>query len=275
MTVKSLRSYTFAVKVEARLPSPTDDLDRAEHDLRTHAICAITGVLDDGALGRVRSELYDAAREDVARGWARHEFALDPDGSNQRVWNVLSRSPVFIDLAEHPIALRLLRSVLGWPMLLGNISANITGPGGVAGHLHADQIFVPEPWPQDPQGANAAWCVDDFTTENGATCFVPGSHLLNRSPRPGDDAVAVPMEAPAGSMVVFDSRLWHRTGSNATTDARRAAIFGWYTRPIYRTQENWFLSLDPIVRQFASDDLLVLLGYKTAGFGLVNGLSPA
>ena len=257
------------------LPTPTDDLDRAEHDLCTHAICAVTGVLDDNTLGRVRAELYAAADHDRVRGWARHDFGLDPDDSNQRVWNVLSRSPVFIDLVEHPIALRLLRSVLDWPMLLGNISGNITGPGGVAGYLHADQIFVPEPWPQAPQGANAAWCVDDFTAANGATCFVPGSHRLNRLPRSQDEREAIPMEAPAGSLVVFDSRLWHRTGSNATADARRAAIFGWYTRPIYRTQENWFLSLDPIVRQFASDDLLVLLGYKTVGLGLVNGMSPA
>jgi ectoine hydroxylase-related dioxygenase (phytanoyl-CoA dioxygenase family) len=134
---------------------------------------------------------------------------------------------------------------------------------------------VPTPWPAEPQGANAAWCVDDFTADNGATCFVPGSHLLHRLPEPGEEVVAVPMEAPAGSLVVFESRLWHRTGFNRTTDQRRGGIFGWYTRPIYRAQENWFLSLDPIIRQFASDDLLTLLGYKTEGLGLVYGASPA
>ncbi|HET6874670.1 MAG TPA: phytanoyl-CoA dioxygenase family protein [Acidimicrobiales bacterium] len=136
---------------------------------------------------------------------------------------------------------------------LGNLSANITGP------------------------ANAAWCVDDFTAANGATCFVPGSHRQNRPPTADDlrAAPALPMEAPAGTLVVFDSRIWHRTGNNTTADERRAGIFGWYTRPIYRTQENWFLSLDPAVRQFAGDDLLVLLGYRTTGLGLVNGASPA
>ena len=52
-------------------------------------------------------------------------------------------------------------------------------------------------------------------------------------------------------------------------------MFGWYTRPIDRTQEDWFLSLDPSVRQFASEEMLVLLGYRTAGLGLVDGVSPA
>ena len=52
-------------------------------------------------------------------------------------------------------------------------------------------------------------------------------------------------------------------------------MFAWYTKPIYRAQENWFLSLRPEVRQFASDEALVLLGYKAEGLGLVNGVSPA
>ncbi len=256
------------------LPSPTDDVERAARDLAEHGVCAVTGVLGGEALIAVRAALYAAADDDRARGREQFGFVLDPDRSNQRVWNLPSRSPLFVDLAEHAVALRLLRSVLDWPMLLGNLSGNITGPGGCAGVLHADQVFVPEPWPARPQGANAAWAIDDFTAANGATCFVPGSHLANRMPGPGDAAAAVPFEAPAGSLLVFDSRLWHRTGANTTADERRAAVFGWYTKPIYRTQENWFLSLDPSVRQFASEELLVLLGYRTSGLGLVNGISP-
>jgi len=260
---------------QERLPAPTDDLDRAEHDLREHGICAVTGVLEGETLATVRTQLYDAAAQDRARGRERR-FALDfeHDTTNQRVWNLPSRHPVFVDLAEHPVALRLVTSVLGWPMLLGNLSANITGPGGGEMVLHADQIFVPTPWPAEPQGANAAWCVDDFTAENGATCFVPGSHRWHRPPTPDDDVTPIPMEAPAGTLVVFESRLWHRTGFNRTTSERRAGIFGWYTRPIYRQQENWFLSLDPSVWRNASEELLVLLGYRTQGLGLVNGASP-
>jgi ectoine hydroxylase-related dioxygenase (phytanoyl-CoA dioxygenase family) len=140
-----------------------------------------------------------------------------------------------------------VKSVLGWPALLGNISGNLTGPGGGEMVLHADQIFVPEPWPSEPQGFNVAWCLDDFTEANGATRIVPRSHLRHTAP----------------------------TGNNVTQNERRAGAFAWYTRPIYRAQENWFLSLDPRVRQFASDDMLVLLGYKADGLGLVNGTSPA
>jgi ectoine hydroxylase-related dioxygenase (phytanoyl-CoA dioxygenase family) len=142
--------------------------------------------------------------------------------------------------------------------------------------LHADQIFVPEPWAEEPQGLNVAWCLDDFTEANGATRIAPGSHRLNRAPRPDEaDVETVPVEAPAGAIVVFESRVWHKTGFNRTPDQRRAGVFAWYTKPIYRAQENWFLSLPPSIRQFASDEMLVLLGYRTTGLGLVNGASPA
>jgi len=261
----------------APLPAPTRSVEQGLRDIGTHGLAIVPDVLTGDQLKRARDALYRAAEADRTRG-REQKFALDyaHDETNQRVWNVLSRDPVFEDLAFHPIAVDYVKAVLGWPALLGNISANITGPGGGEMVLHADQIFVPEPWSAEPQGLNVAWCLDDFTEANGATRFVPGSHRLNRAPRPEDaNAPTVAMEAPAGAIVVFESRVWHKTGINTTADQRRAGVFAWYTRPIYRTQENWFLSLRPEIRQFATEEMLVLLGYKTQGLGLVNGASPA
>ncbi len=272
-------SLTSASRPDAgrpAVPPPTRDLAQGLANIAEYGLTIVPDVLTGDQLARARDALYRAAASDRARR-REQKFGLDyaHDDTNQRVWNVLSRDPVFEDLAFHATAVDYVKQVLGWPALLGNISANITGPGGGEMVLHADQIFVPEPWAAQPQGLNVAWCLDDFTEANGATRFVPGSHKLNRAPRPGEAPPTVPMEAPAGSAVVFESRVWHQTGHNRTADEQRAGVFAWYTKPIYRTQENWFLSLRPEVRQFASDDALVLLGYKTAGLGLVNGASPA
>ena len=262
-------------RASAGIPQLTRDLALAERDLRETGVCFVADALDGEKLARVRHALYHAAAEDRARGWEQ-KFGLDyaHDDTNQRVWNLLSRDPVFGDLAEHPAALTLLKAMIGWPILLSNISANITGPGGGEMVLHADQIYMPQPW-SGVQGLNVMWCVDDFTDENGATRIVPGSHRLNRAPGPEEQgAQTVALEAPAGTMVVMEGRVWHKTGTNRTADRRRAGIFAWYTIPIYRTQENWFLALNPSVRQFASDTMLTLLGYKSVGLGLVNGASP-
>jgi ectoine hydroxylase-related dioxygenase (phytanoyl-CoA dioxygenase family) len=270
-------SLAEARSTTAPAPPPTRDLAQAVQDIRDYGLAIVPGVLSGDVLNRTREALYRAAESDRRRS-REQKFGLDyaHDDTNQRVWNVLSRDPLFEDLAFHPLAVDFVKAVLGWPALLGNISANITGPGGGEMVMHADQIFVPEPWSAEPQGMNVAWCLDDFTETNGATLFAPGSHKLNRAPGPGDAQVEmVPMLAEAGSIVVFESRVWHKTGFNRTRDERRAGVFAWYTKPIYRAQENWFLSLKPEIRQFASDDALVLLGYRAVGLGLVNGASPA
>jgi ectoine hydroxylase-related dioxygenase (phytanoyl-CoA dioxygenase family) len=265
---------TIADRPAAAAPAPTTDLDQARQDLASTGLCVLSDVLTGETLAAVRDALYRAADSDRRRG-REVKFAGDypDDNTNQRVWNLPSRDPVFLDLVEHPLALMFVREAIGWPALLSNISANITGPGGGEMFLHADQTYMPQPW-SGIQGVNVIWCVDDFTEENGATRVVPGSHQLNRAPTAEDQVVGtVPLEAPAGAMVVMEGRVWHKTGNNRTPDHTRAGIFGWYTLPIYLPQENWWLSLDPSIRQFGSDDLLVLFGYRVTAFGKVNGAS--
>lgn len=257
------------------LPGPTRDRAQMLRDIDRCGLAIVPDVLTGDTLVRTREAVYRAAESDRARG-REQRLLLDyaDDTSNQRIANVLSRDPLFEDLAFHPLAIGLLKEVVGWPALLSNLSANITGPGGGEMVLHADQLFVPEPWPARPQGMNVAWCLDDFTAANGATRVVPGSHRLNRMPE-GDEAAldGVAIEAAAGSLFVFESRLWHKTGNNITAAETRAGVFAWYSSHIYRSQENWFLSLRPEIRQFATDEMLVLLGYKAFGFGVVNGAS--
>jgi ectoine hydroxylase-related dioxygenase (phytanoyl-CoA dioxygenase family) len=254
------------------VPAPTTDLDQARADLRETGIAVLRDALDREALAAVRQATYDAAADDRRLG-RQLRYEADSDETNQRVWNLPSRGRLFLDLVEHPLALTFVRETIGWPALLSNISANITGPGGGEMVLHADQTYMPQPW-SGIQGVNVVWCVDDFTDANGATRVVPGSHLLNRGPGPSDQHVpTVPLEAPAGAMVVMEGRVWHRTGNNRTVDQHRAGIFAWYTPPIYLPQENWWLSPDPGIADSGSDDLLVLFGYRVGGFGRVNGAS--
>jgi ectoine hydroxylase-related dioxygenase (phytanoyl-CoA dioxygenase family) len=253
-------------------PQPTRDLERALADLDVHGACIVVDALDADLLKEVHTALYRAAESDRKRGWRQdYQYGAD-DHVNQRIWNLPSRDPVFCDLVEHPAALRLAKSALGWPMLLSNISANITGPGTGEMMMHADQGAFPGPWDR-PHVINIAWCLDDFTEANGATRVVLGSHLLNRqATREEWDAPTAPLIAKAGAMVAVDGRLWHKTGANTTKDQRRAGIFAVYTLPMYLPQELWWLSLDPAVRQFGSDTLLTLLGFKGDYFyGRVNG----
>jgi len=185
-----------------------------------------------------------------------------------------------------------VKSTIGWPALLGNISANITGPGGGEMVLHADQIFVPTPWPAEPQGANAAWCVDDFTADNGPTEIIPGSHLWGEEQPPGastpdsfragsvheaPDAPGLePVLMPAGSLMLGMGTLWHRGGANRSR-ASRLVITPQYCVAWGRQMESMLLAVPPEVVAGYPERVQQLLGYSIHPpfMGHVNGLHPA
>src|SRR5215469_14707097 len=183
------------------LPAPTRDLAQAKRDLDAFGLCLIAGALDGERLTRVRERLYSTAADD-ARLRARSAQG-DYDTTNQRVWGLLNRGQEFVDLVEDPVSVELVKHLLGWPFLLSSISANIAGPGHNGMVIHADQIFVPQPWPARPQGANCFWLVDDFSDENAGTEIAVASHRFNRLPQAGEaEAMFVPLVAPAGTMGV-------------------------------------------------------------------------
>jgi ectoine hydroxylase-related dioxygenase (phytanoyl-CoA dioxygenase family) len=90
----------------------------------------------------------------------------------------------------------------------------IKGQGKDHLELHADQNWSggPAPFPPYAQTANATWALTDYTIDGGAICFVPGSHKLCRSPTRAeatDLSRFTPIEAPAGSVIVFHGNTWH------------------------------------------------------------------
>ena len=245
-------------------------LEAARRDLAGHGYALIEGVLRGEMLAAVRDALYRIARFDRDNGRAGSYDASKDGNGSQRVWNLISRDPIFCQLAEHELALGLVGSLIGWPASLSSSSANIVMTDEDNIIVHADMAYMPEPWAA-PQAINIGWCIDDFTAANGATMIVPGSHRHNRNHRESDGTAGlVAVEAPAGSILAMDGRLWHSAAPNRTGKPR-AAIFNSYTLPIYMPQENWFLSLDPAIRQYGSETLLTLLGFRPGLLGRVNG----
>ena len=98
---------------------------------------------------------------------------------------------------------------------------------------------------------NAMFAIDDFSQENGATLVVPGTH--QKWPPPDSDylkANAVPVVCLAGSMVVFDSTLWHAAGIN-TSGRDRLAVNHQFTGSYIKQQIDYVRALgdDMIIAQ--------------------------
>ncbi len=239
------------------LPPMRTSLDDARSDLDTYGVTRIADALDPVTLAALRARIEEQAAAEAAAGLS----FVDGGGANQRVWNLVSKGQVFRDLLSHEIVTTLARHVLEGDYALSSHTANIAGPGGEAMVLHSDQGYAPRNVPL-ALAVNFLWMVGDFTEENGATRVAPGSHRIMREPTAADVEATLPGTGPAGTVLVFDGRIWHGTGANTTADQRRWAVLTYFCRPWVRPQENYTLSTVPEVLDTASPELAQLLGTR-------------
>jgi len=251
-------------------------LEGAFEQLERDGFAVVPDVLSSEHVARARSRLVEVAAVERAAG-----IDQDPkweDGPrNQRVFGLLNKGQEFVDLVEHPVAMALVEHLLDPSFLLSSITANITGPGGWPMGLHYDQDYVPQPWPPFPMVVNVIWMLDDFTEENGATRFVPGSHREDHTgwsaeviSRRAGETIAV--GGTAGSLVCLDGRVLHQTGANTTSDQLRHGVIAYYCQPWIRQQENASLSILPEVWPTLSPRVRELVGLqKYRGLGCISG----
>ena len=104
--------------------------------------------------------------------------------------------------------------------------------------------------------------LDDFTVENGATYLLSGSHRLAQKP---DDEVffrdAVRTVGRAGSIVVFNSNLWHAAGPNQSSGPRRALTIA-FTKPFIKPQLDYPRALGYERAAALTPALRQVLGYN-------------
>ncbi len=228
--------------------------------------CVLPEVLSAGETAHVLDRLWAAADAYRSRGRDTFIAGLDPNPANVRVFELLDLDPVFRDLIRRPLALALVRALLGPDFMISNFTANIARPGARSMNLHSDQaLVVPEPW-LAPWSINVIWCLTDVRPENGATLYLPGSHKVTRigelGPHPGSRLQ--PFEANAGAVIAMDGRLWHTSGANVTTDQDRALLFAYYSRAFLRPQVNWNAVLSSEVQGTLDPAFRHLLGLDTA-----------
>jgi ectoine hydroxylase-related dioxygenase (phytanoyl-CoA dioxygenase family) len=254
----------MSTTADATLPEPTDSVEQALLDIAEHGLAIITGVISPEEHEALRDNVYREAESDIRAGRADEPYFADAllGNASQRVWDLPSRGQLFCELVVHPVVIKLVEHVVEGPVRLSTFSANITHPGSGEMPLHTDQGTNPQPWGPKPQGLNFIWCLDDFTQETGATRVVPGSHKLCRTATLEEwEVPTVAVEAPAGALIVMESRVWHKTGANITKDRHRAAILGYYTMDCFMPNENWWLCLSPLVRKSGQTSLLNLMGF--------------
>jgi len=163
----------------------------------------------------------------------KNAYFYGKNGKNQRLYNLLSKHQIFRDVLDSVWLEKLLdiifdRDTFHEKYGLSSMAAHIIPPGGEAQPIHIDNA-VPEPIPPWAIRFVIVVPLTDFTKENGPTSVVPKSHKLYRKPTPDDDSITseVSITAKAGSLIIWDGNLWHRSTENISNKDRSALIISY------------------------------------------------
>jgi len=170
----------------------------------------------------------------------------------RRLANLANKGEIFRGLYAHPQVLEVVEAVMGADMRASMVNARDVPPHtGVRMPFHMDSDKGRVRDEKGYSAATAIWMLDEFSVVNGATAFVPGSHLLGQSPKEvltnlnsshPDELV---IEGQPGDVLVFNGHCWHAGRPNETENHRRAILVH-YLRADVPRPENRRQHLDAV-----------------------------
>lgn len=235
------------------------DIDLYVEEIRNDGFTIIENILSEDELKNYRKKIDEVykTQED--------EFGLEKLTSIKE--KNMCRMPLkyddyFINIATNKIVLEVVERFLGEFYILNLQNAIINNPNEEhhQSSWHRDlpyQNYVIS----NPLSINALFCIDDFSVETGGTVVVPYTHKTEILP--SDRYIkkhAVTAVAKAGSVIVFDSMLFHKAGYNSSNIIRRA-VNHQYQIPLLKQFYDFPKALDG---KFSDDEFLAqLLGYTS------------
>jgi ectoine hydroxylase-related dioxygenase (phytanoyl-CoA dioxygenase family) len=220
------------------------------------------------------------------RGWVVFEAAVEPDlvkrmtdeleaswdicraiqvkngvahDADRTVHHLIGIKPSFLEYLDASEALDpYLEAYFGGRYILNSFGGaiNTQGRTSYAQRIHRD---IRSYSGDMPLLLNTLVMLDAFLPENGATYMLGGSHKAAEKPSEEDFyARAERAVGPPGSVLIFNSNVWHAGGDN-TTDRPRRSVTPMYCRPFIKPQFDYPRvlgydagpSLGPYTRQVA------------------------
>ncbi len=170
----------------------------------------------------MQSEGENAGSELMESKYIRHP---KEDGAD-RLADLVNKGAEFDVFYTNSRVLAAINTILGVNFKLSSLNYRAAKPGKGLQKLHVDwRNTVAD---GQYKVCNTIWLLDDFVANNGATRIVPGTHKLSILP---DEAMENTLEkhpneiliqAPAGSVFVFNSHVWHGGTTNFTQKDRRS-----------------------------------------------------
>jgi ectoine hydroxylase-related dioxygenase (phytanoyl-CoA dioxygenase family) len=245
-------------------PRHTSWLPRLVETVSRAGYAIVAPVFDESFLDAVREAMYRAQRSIIADiGQPR----LDRAGELGVLRLMLKYDPLFLRFLEHDDMLAVVDAVLDSTavMHLQNGFILPSFPSGQAPEVFQRRFHMDFPRVLNGyvMSVNVLVAIDPFTAENGGTLVAPGTHQSSVPPSiEALESRAVPVECPAGGLVVFDSTLWHAAGPN-TSGRDRLGVNHQFTRSYLKQQIDYVRALGDTVVLAQKPRTQQLLGWYT------------
>jgi len=233
------------------------DVTRVGSVLEQEGWALLPSVVPADLLARLLGELDDVYKEQRALQ-LRNGVGEGTDGT---VHHLPCAGGAFLELLEQNYSHAALQQFFQGPYILNTYGGVLNRPNDVSyvGRVHRDLRSFSGPVNLMGQ---LLVMLDDFTEDNGATYVLSGSHRLREKPEDGTFfREAVRAVGAAGSIVVFNSNLWHAAGVNRSDRSRRALTIA-FTRPFIKQQLDYPRALGYERAESFSPVLRQLLGYN-------------
>ena len=237
--------------------------ERNVEEMREQGATVVTDAVPHDLLDELRVVIHEAI-ERLGSG-AVGEGAGHAQGVSE-VSNLLG-NPVVDKVVSLPKIQAMWAFNVGMLFRAGTMAGTIlqqSEPGGdfMGVPLHADHAWLPQPWPEHICVSTICLPCEGMTEEEGATRFVPGSHLHRRMPTPEQvgEAKSVPLVVPKGGFAMWTGSTWHETGVRSVPGVRtllHASCQRLYTTPI---EDYTNLLRDEAYMAAASEEIRGLLG---------------
>lgn len=213
-------------------------------EVRSAGYAMVEDVLDDAFLRTTREAMY-RAQEAIARDVGMDSLLRAGESGVLRL--MLKYDSHFFQFLEITELLMLLDATISDTAIMHLQNGFILPPSSKQKTPAIFQNSFHQDFPRVLNGyvasINFMFAIDEFTAENGATLVAPGTHQKASPPDSKYLAEnAVPVECAAGSMLVFDSTLWHAAGENVS-GKDRLAINHQFTRSYIKQQIDYVRAL--------------------------------
>ena len=213
-----------------------DDIDANLELLDRNGFFIVESVLQEKELEKIRVKMDVIWEKQLTKYGA--EF-LEKIGDYGQIRAMMLDEPYFYELIIHPEILKYVDRAVGETAILHLQNGIVLHPQVKHNQAKFHKDFPKDFLPSKILSLNAFIIIDDFDPITGGTWLIPGSHrFLDMPSEKFIEKNKIQIRTQAGSVIFFDSMLWHKGGDNTSSKIRRA-INHQYTKPFIKQQLDY------------------------------------